>query len=165
MNSQRTVYTEAQLSGLVRDAASRRYLSTSGLPARSVLFRAEPSPYVVTADDPASSYMIVGRVPPQLLIGLNRDSGEVVAIDENAESRNRAWHVNADMEKFVASVEEFDARVPFYTGEFTNEKVEESAAALTTRLIEIDPTALSEEPGFWQGLTFDVALGDYSGDV
>ena len=165
MDSQRIVYTEAQLSGLLRDAPSKRYLSTDGLPAWNVLFRAEPSPYVLTAGDPVTSYVIVGRTLADLLIGLDQDSGEVVGIDGDEEYRNRAWHVNADVEKFVASAEEFDARVPFYTGEFTNEKVEESAAALTSRLTEIDPTAFREDPGFWQGLTFDVALGDYSGDV
>jgi len=163
MNSQRVIYAEAQLSGLLRDAISRRYLSSDGLPARNMLFRAEPSPYVLAAGDPAASYVIVGRTSAQLFIGLHQDSGEVVAIDSDELYRNRAWHVNADIAKFVASVTEFDARVPFYTGEFTNEKVEESAASLTSKLLEIDPTAFREDPGFWQGLTSDVAVGDYSG--
>jgi hypothetical protein len=70
--------------------------------------------------------------------------------------------VNADLERFVTSVEEFDARAPFYEGHITAEQLEESALALRSRLAEIDPTSLREEDGFWDTLIFDVGLGDYS---
>lgn len=157
MNSDRIVYTEAQLTGLVRHAASRRCLSTRGLPARNVLFRAEQSPRTLTLAD---RYVIIGQTSAGLLIGLGPDSGEVVAI--NRDDDDRPWHANADIDKFISSIEEFDDRAPFYSGSLTTDQLEDSAMALRSTLAEIDPTSVSDEGGFWDSLVFDVGLGDYS---
>lgn len=160
------VYTDGQLTGLVSHAASRHYLTTRGLPAQNVLFQAASSPHTMASPSaldvtgPPTYYVIIGWTLAGLLIGLDADSGEVVAIDHQL--GDRAEHANADLESFVRSIEEFADRAPFYEGTITAEQLEQSALALRSRLAEIDATSVSAEGGFWDSLVFDVGLGDYS---
>jgi len=166
MNAHRRLYTDAQLTGLVNHGASRRYLTTRGLPAQNALFQAASSPHALSSPSaldvtgPPTSYVIIGWTLAGLLIGLDADSGEVVAIDHQL--GDRAEHANADLQSFVSSIEEFDERVPFYEAPLTAEQLEQSALALRSRLAEIDATSVSAEGGFWDSLVFDVGLGDYS---
>jgi hypothetical protein len=160
MSNSRIVYPRAQVADLISDEVASRYLCLEGLPAHNVLFLPMPSPRLLQVGQPPVRYLDLGRTTTGTIIGLHPATGEVVAISDLVSGA--AWHANADLEKFVSSIQEFDDRSPFYTGTMTEQQLERSALDLAARLTDIDPTSLRDEHCFWAGLVFDVGLGDYS---
>src|SRR6185437_16790452 len=106
--SSRIVYPQAQIAELISDEVSRRYLCLEGLPARNVLFLPERSPRPIKIGQPSVPYVDIGRTTTGTIIGLHPATGEVVAIYEPVSGK--AWHANANLEKFVSSIQEFDDR-------------------------------------------------------
>lgn len=72
-------------------------------------------------------------------------------------------YVNCSPSAFASSLNEFENAVQ--SDEVTGgdlDDAEIAAERFRKRLIEVDPTAMQDETGFWGTLVFDLASGDYS---
>jgi hypothetical protein len=143
----------------VSGAKDREYLVTVGLPAMSAVFVAGEE----TKESPIIA--IDGRV--MLKLGKRNgvlpdsyyvacDTGDILSVDPVA-----CLHVNASPRLFSDCLEIFDDAIK---GKDLRE-AEGISRSLTARITERDPTAFSEEDGFWASLMWDVAIGDFTPDM
>lgn len=152
-------YAPEAVSSLV-DATARDFLTTQGLPSEHLLFGAR-DPDLVRLESAASGrqFLRVGVVGNAEDLCIDIATGEVVATHR---SDGSVWHVNADIVKYAAALEAFTSRFPFYELGSDPESWENAANQFRDVLIQIDPTAFSEDPGYWYTILNDIAIGDYS---
>lgn len=151
-------YPDRAVSPLA-DAAARSYLTTVGLTREHPLFSAR-GPDEVTVDDRGGRTLLcLGEVNPHhQRLCVDAGTGEVVSLLLSG----GISHLNDSVAQFARSLEAFSARFPFYAENAELEEREEAADELRDTLLEIDPSALREDPGYWYGILHDVAMGDYS---
>lgn len=92
---------------------------------------------------------------------VDRESGAVLYVESYERS---GFFVNSSPQTFAKCLELFQEETSRLTVELDPSEFEEAAASLGRGIEEIDSPAMSEDPGFWRSLLFDVAIGDYCGD-
>lgn len=148
-----------QTSAIVAEGA-RSFLQHEGVPVDGVLNE---------VDEAAGSAVQVGGTV-LVRIGRDRSTGGSYVVDGDDGSVGlvgvdlaESVYVNRSPHAFALSLTEFEVAVnsdEIASGE--PEDLERAAERFRARLMEIDPTALGEETGFWGTLIFDLANGDYS---
>jgi hypothetical protein len=152
-------YAESVLAPL-EDSRAKAYLQAQGLPDEHLLFAAyAPAEVSVKESGGGRRWLCVGSLGDGRHLGVDLQTGEAADIDEDA---GETWHVNADVEKFAATLVAFERMFPFYPADNDMERKERAAEALRALILEIDPTAFDEDPGYWNTVVFDVANGDYA---
>jgi hypothetical protein len=154
-------YDAAALEPL-RHQDARRFLQDVGLPREHLLFAfAEPGVRTVAVNGSERRLLKIGEGGDVEEFCVDVESGEVVVLNTADSS---VWHVNAAPDTFAASLEEFTSRFPYGDQETDLPEREALAQALGRALVEIDGTALREDPGYWHTILGDVAIGDYVDD-
>jgi hypothetical protein len=115
---------------------------------------------VTLEEDRGRTLVRLGEVNPhRQALCVDADTGEVVSVTRSG----TLWHLNGSVAQFARSLAAFAERYPFYAENAELEEREAAADALRAALLEIDRSALREDPGYWHIILHDVAMGDYSG--
>jgi hypothetical protein len=142
----------------LRSDEARSYLARVGLPEQTLLvvYRDPASVTVITAAN-RRKMLVLGSTGADAL-GLDVETAEVVAVSDIDLS---VWHVSQSVESFAGLIEAFTSMYPFDSDPGDPARFEVAAREFQARLSVIDPSAFSEDPGFWNGLLMDIAIGDY----
>ena len=150
-------YSDLEVSALA-DPAAREWLKVRGLPREHLLFGAlEHIEPLVSAS--GATRLRLGEVGEHDDLVVDTATGEVIDISADD---GREWHVNDSVGQFAVALATFTAANPFYPFGADLDVREAAADRLRTEILRTDPTALREDPGFWNSILFDVAAGDYS---
>ncbi|MGW6445008.1 SUKH-4 family immunity protein [Lentzea sp. NPDC055074] len=156
--SDRVLYPEA-VTAVLASVEARAYLRTEGLPASHELVDVfQPGDVVVEEHPSGRTFLVVGGYEDLERYCVDVGSGAVVVVSGVDGS---VWHLNASAMAFARSLDAFTAACPFGSAEWEAEEFERVAEAFREQLREIDPTSLSEDPGYWHSLLHDIAIGDY----
>lgn len=140
----------------VTNGPARQFLTEQGLPDTEVLVDVYASDAVHVEEAAGRRFLMVARSTETEQTGIDLDTAEVVAVNS---VNGAVQHVNRDVQKFAAALAHFDEGYPFYPFAADSEVLEAAAASLRDELLRIDSTCLDEDPGYWNGILFDVALG------
>lgn len=152
-------YTASAVA-VLQDEKAREFLITQGLPSKHLLFDAyDPGSVQVVTGQGGREVLCIGEVGENESLCLDIENGEVVSFYGTS---GRIWHLNADVLKFAELLDVFTARYPFYEVGSEPEIQEGAADSFREILLQIDATALSEDPGYWHYILHDIAIGDYS---
>lgn len=144
------------------DRGAADMLSRDGLPDDHLLFRARPvdaDSWVRSAD--GRSWLRLGDIGPTRGLFICDVGGEIADV---LSSDGRVWHINQSLRHFVASVAAFDSSYPFCVTSNDLDEASNAANGFEQDLVRIDPTAFSEEGGFWKSVVFDIESGDFSAE-
>ena len=142
-------YAAAYVANVSPDDA-RDYLAGVGLPVEHALFAAGET------EDADENLLPIGFGDPDNddVYCVDSDNGQVLYLGREDLSTT---YVSASPRLFDACLRVFEAEI-----DASEDDPEDLSERLRLRLMEIDPTAFQEDPGFWGNILFDVANGDYS---
>jgi hypothetical protein len=156
-----TRYPEATVAE-VHDDDARSFLVEQGVPTDHLLFRAnDPSEVFRIESNDGRIWVCIGSVGESEHLCVDARTGSVAGINPDT---GDVWHVNSSVRAFAQSLAVFADGYPFYPPDNDAEQQEQAAERLRRTLLNIDATALREDPGFWNTILFDVANGDYTDD-
>lgn len=154
---------DADAVAVLRDEASRDFLIDTGLPDSHLLFTAAlPETRMIRyGAGPAKELLVIGSSDPLASFGIDIVTGSVNLVHSQDLS---VLHVNSSVLRFAKCLERFAEGCPFGSANAELELLEHLAEAFGRELTAIDPSALEEDPGFWNDILFDIANSDYAAD-
>lgn len=158
MSGDRVRYPEA-VTAVLASVEARAFLAGEGLPASHELVDVVGAGDVVVEEHSSGrTLLVVGGYEDLERYCVDAGSGAVVVVSGIDGS---VWHLNASAMAFGRSLDAFTARYPFGDAGWEAEEFERAAESFREVLREIDPTSLSDDPGYWHSLLHDIAIGDY----